>query len=376
MMMTRALLIAVVSTVLASEALAQWRIDLTGEPALSLSEPFTQIAGIRALPGNRAIVVDQMERRVLLVDLSNNTYRQIGREGGGPAEYRFPTRPMAAPDGRTLIYDAVLRRLLRLEPDGRFEPSAPLPSVTVPGGVGRAVGSDSEGRVYFEGSSFNAETGRFADSVAVVRWDPASDRVDLLGRVWSGGRVRVQRNGEVASLARSITPFPAVDAWVVLADARVAIVQQQPHRIVLRDAVGSRTVESADLSFPPVAITPAERNAYRAREEGARMAAAGVAGGGPSMRRPPTGDAEFPEAMPAFVAASLLASPAGELWIGRSYAHNSATRRYDVFSTDGRLVAVATLGRDRTVVGFGDGVIYVARTDPGDHLVYLELYRQ
>ena len=99
-----------------------------------------------------------------------------------------------------------------------------------------------------------------------------------------------------------------------------------------------------------------------------------AAGGGQAMRRPPTPDALFPESMPAFIAASVVASPEGEIWIGRSFASTERTRRYDVFDDSGRLVAVATLSSDRAVVGFGAGVVFVARTDPDDHLVYLERF--
>jgi hypothetical protein len=360
----------VASLACVSNVRAQRSLDLTGTPAHALTEPFTHVAGVRALPGRRAIVTDQMERRVFLVDLPADDHRQIGREGDGPGEYRYPLLPLAGTDGSTWILDAGLRRVLVISPTGRFEPSLAAPYGAVTGGLSAARGTDRTGRIYFEGNSFNAETGRFSDSVAVVRWKPQPPTVAVLGRVWSGGRVRLERAGGVASVARAITPFPAVDAWVVLPDGRVAIVQQHPHRLRFLDETGTVS-ETADLPFPAVAVTAAERNAYRAREAGARMVAVG---GGAAQRRSPTADSEFPQAMPAFIAASVLASPEGEIWIGRSFSSRARTRWYDVFDSGGRLVATATLRTDCAVVGFGEGVIYVARTDPDDHLVHLELY--
>ncbi len=357
-----------------SAGLAQRSLDLTGAPLRRLSEPFSNITGVRALPGGAAIVTDQLERRVFLVHLASDTHAQIGREGSGPGEYRFPLRPLAAPDGRTWMLDASLRRVLVVSSTGRFEESLAAPYSALRGGLGEAVGTDRAGRLFFEGNSFDAETGGFSDSVGIVRWHPPTNRVDIVGRVWSGGRVQVERAGGTASVARRITPFPEVDAWVVLPDGRIAIVEQQPHRLRILGDTPGRAMLSAELAAERVSVTAAERNAYRAREEGARMVAAGSGDG--AMRRPPTADAEFPALMPAFIASSVRASPDGEIWVGRSFAHDAPTRRYDVFDANGRLVAVATLRRDRTVVGFGDGIVLVARTDPDDHLVYLESYRR
>jgi hypothetical protein len=355
---------------LATDALAQRTIDLdAGEPR-TIAEPFTHIAGVRSLPGNRVIVTDQVERRVFLADFGTGARRQLGREGAGPGEYRFPMAPLAGIDGTTWILDAVLRRVFTISSDGRIGASLPAPYNAVRAGLIAARGVDRSGQIYFEGNSFDGETGRFSDSVAIVRWDPDNNQPAVVARVWSGGRLLVEREGGPASIARSVTPFPAVDAWVVLPDGRIAIVRQQPHE--LRFTGGATAAATSTL--PParkIPVTAAERTAFRAREEGTRMMSAG---GGQAVRRPPTPDALFPESMPAFIAASVVASPEGEIWIGRSFASTERTRRYDVFDGNGRLVSVATLRADRAVVGFGDGVVFVARTDPDDHLVYLERF--
>jgi hypothetical protein len=355
---------------LAADGLAQRTIDLRADAPPTIAEPFTHIAGVRSLPDNRVVVTDQAERRVFLVDFETGTRRQLGREGGGPGEYRFPMAPLAGSGATTWILDAVLRRVFAVSPDGRIGASLPAPYNAVRGGLIAARGVDRAGRIYFEGNSFDGEMGRFSDSVSVVRWDPGKDQPEVIARVWSGGRTRVEREGGPASIARSATPFPAVDAWVVLPDGRVAIVQQQPHELRF---VGGGT-GTTTTTLPParaIPVTAAERAAYREREEGSRMLSAG---GGQAVRRPPTPDALFPESMPAFIAASVVASPEGEIWIGRSFASTERTRRYDVFDDSGRLVAVATLSSDRAVVGFGVGVVFVARTDPDDHLVHLERF--
>ena len=197
-----------------TQAFAQSRIDLTGKADAVIGEPFTMVTGVRELPGNRAIVTDQFERAVYLVDFNARTRRQIGRQGDGPAEYRFPMAPMAAAANRTWILDATLRRVHVIEPDGSFGAPMNPPYAAVPGGLLAARGVDEAGRIYFEGNSFNQETGGFIDSVSIIRWNPAGNVTENLGKVWTGGRVRVDRGGMIANVARSAMPFGQLDAWV------------------------------------------------------------------------------------------------------------------------------------------------------------------
>jgi len=352
-------------------ALAQSNPDLTGKPDASIKEPFTMIAGVRELPGNRAIVTDQAERSVFLVDFATGTRRQLGRQGDGPAEYRFPMAPLAAAGNRTWILDATLRRIHVLDADGSFAPSLVPPYGAVPGGLFAARGVDAAGRMYFEGNSFNSETGRFIDSVAVVRWNPAGNATETLGKVWSGGRVIIDREGSPASVARSILPFPHIDAWTPLADGRVALVRQSPFAIVLVERAGVMR-PGPTIAHTPIPVTAAEKTAYRDRHAAARMTASG---GGQTRRAPPVSDAEFPATMPPFIASSVLSAPNGTIWIGRSHRASDRTWTYDLFDAQGRPTGGATLPVHSRVVGFGEVVVYVARTDPNDDLVYLERHR-
>lgn len=354
----------------ASQAFSQSRIDLTGKPDAVIGEPFTMVTGVRELPGNRAIVTDQFEHSVYLVDFNTGTRRQIGRQGDGPAEYRFPMAPLPAAANRTWILDATLRRVHVIEPDGTFGPGLSPPYAAVPGGLLYARGVDNAGRIYFESNSFDQETGRFIDSVSIIRWNPVGNVTENLGKVWSGGRVRVDRGGMIASVARSVLPFAQVDAWVPLSNGGVAIVRQEPHQIVLLER--GELHAGPIIPHSPIPVTAAERSAYRERRSSARMTASG---GGESRRAPPVSDAEFPANMPAFIGESVKASPDGTLWIGRSRRFTDRTWRYDLFDAQGRNVGNATMPAHSTVVGFGTGAVYVARTNPDDDLVYLERHR-
>lgn len=359
------------SCLLAAPLSAQATWNLTGKPDASIKEPFTNIAGVRELPGDRAIVTDQAERAVFLVDFGTKSRRQIGRQGDGPAEYRFPMAPLAGAGGATWILDATLRRVHVIGPDGAFRPSLTPPYTAVPGGLLAARGVDARGRIYFEGNNFNSETGRFTDSVAILGWDPSQSSTETLGRFGTGGRVMIQREGGTASMARSILPFPHVDAWAPLPDGRVAIVRQSPHMIMFLER-GGNVKTGPVVPFNPIPVTSAERAAYREATSANRMFASG---GGGEARRATVEDAMFPAEMPAFIATSVLSDASGRIWIGRSYRSFDKVRRYDVYDGQGAHVGAATLPVSSRIAGFGEGAVYIARTDPADDLIYLERHR-
>src|SRR5688500_10062667 len=138
---------------------AQSKYDLTGKPDAALQESFTQVAGVRELPANRAIVTDQAERTVYLVDFSSGSRRTIGRQGYGPAEYRFPMAPFPAAGNATLILDATRRLVHVISSDGTFRPSLSPPYVAVPGGLFSVRGVHVQGNIFFAGHRFTYSLG-------------------------------------------------------------------------------------------------------------------------------------------------------------------------------------------------------------------------
>jgi hypothetical protein len=355
--------------------MGQRLIDLTQRPDAAIRESFTSVAGVRALPGNRAVVTDQMERALFLADFTSAKLTPIGRQGEGPAEYRFPMAPLPGPSNSTYVLDASLERVLVVSPAGAIVSDVSLQRAGVPAGA-EARGTDQRGRIYFEVNSFDPERGTFSDTVAILRWNPRNNRVDTLGRTWSGGRVIVKGPTGNASLARSITPYPALDVWAVFPDGRIAIVHHQPFDIDVVDTVG-RVRRGSPRTDTPLPVTAADREAFRAQMSLARSGAMMRGGGiGPQRSATAVPDAEFPRMMPPFVASSVIMSPNGELWVGRSHAAGDHVWYYDIVDASGRTVAIAKIAADSKVVGFGPGRVYVARKDPADDLVYLERYRR
>jgi hypothetical protein len=351
------------------------QLDLTGKPDATLREGFTRVTGVRELPGGRAIAVDQADQSVYLVDFTKGSSEKIGRQGDGPAEYRFPLAPQRGRGDTTWIFDPTLRRMLVIA-EGKIAATVAVPAGAPPGGLTEPHNTDREGRAYFEGSSFDAERGTFLDSVAIVRWHPREPRIETVSRLYNGGRVRFTSDVGPVSQARSSTPFPHVDAWAVLPGGDVAIVRQSPFRIDVVGADGS-VKPGAPVVFTPMPVTQEEKDSIRARTSSQRVTAMGRnGGGGQQFRRPSFPDDAYPKEMPAFVASSVRATPEGEIWVGRSRRVNDARWRYDIFDAKGVPAGSATINSRAVIVGFGAGTVYVARTDPADDLVYLERYKR
>jgi hypothetical protein len=347
----------------------QQTIDLTGKPAASIPEPFTKISGVQELSGALAVATDNMEAKVLLLDFARGTVEQIGSKGDGPNEYRYPSRPIAAPGG-AYVFDTYMRRAFMIGRDGKISAMKTLPE----GPLARVRSADGAGRVYFEGSDFDPNTGGFSDSLPVVRWDPNTNRVDRVARVYGGGRVIIQRGRGKASLAREITPFPHLDAWTALPDGRLALLRHEPFRIDFVSTTGATTA-GQPIPTTPIPVTARERDWYRKVNTPPRMRAAMVGGGtGPQSMTPQWEDTSFPQTMPTFIGDDVLSTPEGQIWIPRSFTSTDKVRKYEIYDSAGTLTGTAIVDAHSRIVGFGPKSVYVARTNPDDDLVYLSKY--
>jgi hypothetical protein len=236
------------------------------------------------------------------------------------------------------------------------------------------VRGGNAGGFYFEGNDFNPNTGGFSDSLPVVRWDPTTNEVEQVTRVFGGGRVIIRRDGSPASLGREITPFPHLDAWLPLPDGRLALIRRDPFRI---DFVSAKGVITKGPTIPTTAVTVTarDRDWYRERNTPGRITA-GLAGGGSGPQRAGSqwADEHFPKTLPPFVAADLIGTPEGEIWIPLSFTSADKTRKYAIHDSAGKHIANAVLDTYSRVVGFGAKSVYVARVSPDDDLVYLAKY--
>ncbi|MGE0552751.1 MAG: hypothetical protein AB7R55_04920 [Gemmatimonadales bacterium] len=372
---------------LGAPAVAQTTVTLS-KPQAEFPEPFTQVSGVRELPGGKVLVADIRDKIVQMVDLATGDAVKVGREGQGPGEYALPVDLLAMPGNKTWVVDMMGRRFLEVTPDGK--PAETVPMFNTGGSrmimVGRNTGVDAKGRLYFQASPFqigaggSINTAESPDSLAIQRWVPGQESLDTVAWIRppksnvsstpsGGGRQVMVRIGG----SKVYTPQ---EAWGVDASGRVARVTPEPYRVIWYD--GARARSGQTIPYTPIRVTDADKKAYtEAQRSSAPIAVSFSAGGGANRSSggpvPANGlpAPEFEETKPAFSGAQV--APNGEVWVARNRPAGDDKPLYDVFDGAGKLVRQVRLAPRSSVVGFGNGTVYVVRRDEDD-LQYLQRF--
>ena len=349
---------AILATTRAVQAGGQVRtIDLTGAPIATITEPLVFPAGFNELPGNRAVVIDQKDNRLALVNFTNGSSADLGRHGGGPNEFQRIDKAFPWPGGATLVPDPANNRALVISAGGDLS-SADYSRQTIGvAGAGQIGGADRAGKLYVYGVA-PGQGGQ--DSLPIIRWDPVSHRTDTLAW-WPIARVIVGTprmvNGRMQATLSNTSLFPDRGAWRVLPAGGVTVVHPSPYRIELVDAAGRH-------HFGPIVARE------RIPIDGAEIAAWNAQG------RPLT-RADVPPSYPPFVGSNdVFVAPDGGVWVERSRRVADSTAVYDVFDTNGRLAAQARLRPNSRIIGIGTRNIYIVRQTTDDDFWHLEQWRR
>ncbi len=344
-------------------------------PDATFPEPLSSVVGFRTFGADRIVVADNLEQSVALLNLATGTSTPIGRLGDGPGEYGMPGPLFPGPADSTFMLDMGNRRLLVITPDGRIsDATVPLSQSSgipiIPRGV------DARGRIYFDlagiampGLEESARTG----TAPLIRWDRASDRFDTLAVVHFPPMQPVGRGEIRISLGGGA--YQPRDDWAVLPDGRVGLARATDYHVEWLGA--AQPVIGPAVTFEPVKVGTDEKNAW-ADQMASRGLMVSVENGRRRTSRPPRPDIskmEWPEVMPPFTGSrSVLAAPNGELWVHRAQPSKAKDVLYDIFDARGRRVRQVVLPGDRSVLGFGPGVVFVSRTDDDD-LQWIERFR-
>jgi len=228
--------------------------------------------------------------------------------------------------------------------------------------------------------------GGLPDSILVARWNPETDRTDTVAALKQPER-KIQRGG--GNVMMMPIPYSPSDAWAVSWDGAVGVARGSGFRIEWTDADGASTI-GPEVEYQPLVIGQADKDEWleaRANPAGGgmfiTMSAGGGGGGGGNVRAAPAprgarmegpqvADEDWPEVKPPFPPSAVSATPEGRLWV-RRHVSPGAHPEYDVFDGNGFRVGTVVLQESARVVGFGEGVVYVARTDDDD-LQWLERY--
>lgn len=359
-------------------AVAQEAVDL-GSPVAESAEPFSAVAGLRALSDGTLLLADGLEGRLLRVSGDLASVATIGRKGAGPREYETPDALYAMAADSTLMVDLGNGRLSVLAPDGSIVRTLPIaggsgPEMTImlPGGV------DAAGRIFFR--QMEGPGGGPPDSAAVARFDPASDRTESVARI-KLPEMSVQTRGGSNDREQMMRPVPLSpqDAWTATADGRLAVARSAGGAYWLEIHGPDGVTRGPRIGYEPIPVRNDDKEAWIAALAGAlgvsvemengRQRTTFSRGGAPSMDPQ---DLEWPEAKPAFPAGALRVGLDGRFWLERHVAAGEP-RTFDVLDQAGRRIGSVRLPEGRRLEGFADGAVYLSRTDPLD-FVWLERY--
>lgn len=355
------------------------------EHAGTFPESFGLLQAVRPLPDGRVLIADPLGGVLAALDLRAGTMEPVGREGGGPGEWRQPDAVYPLPGGATLLVDLGNARLTVLDTAGRAIETHPMALASGAGPVGleivRPRGVDAEGRVYFEARPRPGDRRPGADSAQVKRWVPGTEATEPVVGLRPPA-VRMTTAGGADDRQVTVRPIPLspADDWAVAPDGRVGVVRAEPYRVEWIEPDGG-VIQGPALEYDPVAVGSAERERWLDEaaasglsvnvtdENGVRNVQFSRGGRRSASAR----DYEWPESLPAFVPGGARVDPAGRLWVQR-YGPVGSPARYDVFDRAGRRVEQVRLPAGQRVIGFGEDLVFAVRVDDLG-LNWLELYR-
>jgi hypothetical protein len=358
-------------------------------PVAAFPESFSTVSGLLELPDGQVLVADGLGQALVVLDVVAGTADTIGRTGAGPEEYQQPDGIFALPGDSILLVDLGNGRLTAIGPDFVFGETWPIAQ----GRMGMGGGSmttrlplavDSDGRVYLQGRMPMGPGRPMPDSAYILRWDRATDVVDTLGLVKEQERTMTSSGGpNNQSVSISPVPMSPQDGWTAASDGRVAVVRSAGYYVEWLHPDG-RVVSGRPNAVRPSSVRRADKVEYmdRMQRNSLGMEVMNVNGNiTTAFRRgmrsgdpeePNIDGLEWPDALPAFQASGVYVAKNGEMWVER-YVSAGEAPIYDVFDETGTLVRRMILPEGRTVVGFGDGRVYLARNDEFD-LQWLEVY--
>jgi hypothetical protein len=369
---------AVLAFVLGSALVQDPKPAVLGRPDAVLPRDFSQIRGVRELPDGRVLITDWVDEVVLVADLRRGTVRQIGRKGTGPKEYRLPASLLPLPGDSTLLVDQGNERLAVIGPDlsiaRSFSSHRPgMAHTVIPRGV------DSAGRFYYEIPNWTRPEAEPNDSVIVARWNPSTGREDAIGRVRAE---TFRKPGRRMQPGLPYVIFAPQDVWQVDREGRIAFVRAGDYHVEWWDPAAGRLTRGPATPYRPLRVSAADRTDYvRGFITSSPMGGRGISGlaATPAAMSSPEAIArmvpnqEFAAAPPPFTDFTPRIAADGTLWVERSVPAG-APRVFDIFDRQGVRRHVVAMPRDRRLVAFGVGVLYLAAGND-DGVERLERYR-
>lgn len=327
-------------------------------PIVTFSEPLNDVAGLRELPDGRILVIERGERRVVALQ-EGKPLQQVGRQGDGPGEYRYPHSIIGIGGDSSIVSDAQSRRWLVLR-GSRVITTLHAEHPLVAALQANLAGADQAGRIAglvpFTSRAVQARYAGFADSARVVVGRLPGTRVDTVARLVMGSAaVRIaQRGGTTYFLTN---PMAVDEHAVLLRDGTLAVVRPAPFAVELIGQDGSKVL-APKVESPPRIVGEAEQRAAIAR----RWFVPGYTG----PRWEPTDFDGWPKTVPHFMQNGVFATREGAVVLRRAQRREEDAATYDVFTRVPAIHYTITLRPRQRIVGFGRGAVYLATQDEDD----------
>ena len=327
---------------------------LDGPPQYQLG----RVTGAVRLGDGTVVVGDDQSKDLRFFDRAGRHLRTVGREGGGPGEFKA-VGSLAALGDSLVVADFNNRRVSVFAPDGSLARAIPLDAggstdFTFPEGyLGDGSVLLSSGGMFDRGS----ESGVSRDSVTYLRLPAAGGAPRELGR-FVGGEMFVQSGGGAVMVGpRAFGRSAEVE---VVPDG-FFYGSTDTYEIRRYDASG-RLLRLVRRTQEPRAVTPADIERYKA----ARLKQAAEIRGGRfrEMQEKSLAAMSYPETMPAH--GPFRADRAGNLWVSEFQVTSDDPGKWTVFDPQGRMLGtVATPARFR-VLEIGDDYVLGAWKDELD----------
>ncbi|MEO7359110.1 MAG: hypothetical protein ABI120_02190, partial [Gemmatimonadaceae bacterium] len=335
----------------------------TKPPSLNLAKPdwtaedaFSDLPSIRQLSNGSVIATDLKDVQVRLLSANGTTLKQLGRRGSGPSEYTKPTALLALSNDTTLLLDRDARRILTIDPSGKFTSTQPIPT-RLGTGSERLAYADRQGRIFFQSETPTEDGVNASSTNAIARWTRPRDAFDTVALIKMEVQKVLERkmpNNKEVLIMNGVyrTSYGPADDWVATATGRAAIIHAEPYHVEWIETNRTRTI-GATVAFPPVPVTDADKKYYEPN-------------GPPYVRL-------YAKTKSPFVTRSAIVDESENIWVRRYEPIGSATRRWDVFDAKGKHLGTVPISADRQLLAINKAYAYCARTD-NDGLVWLERY--
>ena len=357
-------------------------IDLPPADLTLQERDFSRVLSVVELEDGRALVTDQIENSIYVVDLQSGEVRTEGSTGEGPGEYGRVGHLYPLGGDSTLFVGEPPRPLL-LAGDRIVEDLEPVYPRLGMGGTGEPPwGVDRSGRVLgVEGFAYQPRSGwsrTHADSLHILLstgsiFDGRTSEPDTIARVGGQGRWGIERVSTVAQMGgREVTMNSTLtsplasegQAWL-FADGWIALAHPDPYRVDWLTPAGE-WVRGAPLSVAPTDVTLEEQCLAISRRV-------------PDAECDPDRYPDWPSRVPPFTmvldrgwvtpgGTALRPGPHGLLLIRRTPTAEAPEIRYDVVDRSGTLRGAIRMPEGSTVVGFGRASIYAVQKDEMDLL--------